>query len=148
MRPKHTRRDSNHAEIVRELHRAGCVVIDVSDLAANATDDHPLDLFVLNPEGTRWVQVEIKTDRTAPFTVSERVYLKRLNCWPPEEPHWCPVIVAYSAQDVIRALAFDDPWRHIVPGDVPGGFEAARGKIWTGDNLPDKVWVGDDGPEM
>lgn len=122
MRPKHTRHDSNHAEIVHELRRAGCVVIDVSDLGANASDDHPLDLFVLNPQGTRWLQVEIKSDRDAPFTVSERVYLKRLNCWPPEEPHVAPVIMAYSARDVLDC--------------------------WLPDGCHDKTWIDDDGPEM
>lgn len=130
-RPKHTKHDSNHAAIVKELREAGCVVIDVSDLAGTA-EDHPLDLFVLNPERTRWVQVEIKAERGAPFTVSERVYLRRLGCWPPEAPHWCPVIVAYSARDVLC--------------NFEGNF--AQLVCQESDARRDKTWIDDDGPEM
>jgi hypothetical protein len=106
MRPKHARRDANHGKIVADLRAAGCVVVDVSDLASD-TLDAPLDLFVLAPDRGRWVQVEVKPGLDAPFTISERAYLRRVDCWPPEEPGAAPVIVACSAQ---RVLAWFAEW--------------------------------------
>ena len=105
MRPKHTRRDANHAKIVADLRAADCVVVDVADLPSH-TLDAPLDLFVLAPDRSRWVQVEVKPGLDSPFTLSERVYLKRLNRWPPEEASTVPVIVACSAKRVLAWFAF------------------------------------------
>ena len=46
MRPKRTRKDANHNEIVHALRERGCVVIDVADLSGSE-EGNPLDLFVL-----------------------------------------------------------------------------------------------------
>ena len=94
MRPKRTRKDSNHAEVVADLKQRGYVVIDVSDLPGNP-DHNPLDLIV----GARdqapvivaytaaqieqavwhaqggWVQVELKPDWRSEFTENEDKYL-------------------------------------------------------------------------
>lgn len=104
MRPRHTRKDVNQTAIMADLRAAGCVVVDVSDLASD-TPDAPLDLFVLAPDRSQWLQVEIKPGLDAPFTLSERVYLQRVGAWPPEEPAGTPVIVAYSARRVLDWFA-------------------------------------------
>jgi hypothetical protein len=96
-RPKRTRKDDNHAEIVQDLRDDGFVVVDVADLPGDPTNN-PLDVFVraaedapvivaLSAEGVRrwfeehpgagWVQVEIKTSVDAPFTDAEEEYLRR-----------------------------------------------------------------------
>ena len=81
-RPKHTRKDANHAAIVNELRNCGYTVIDVSNLPAQADGAHPLDLFVLgyrhSTQQMEWLQCEIKANRKARFTESEEQYLTRL----------------------------------------------------------------------
>lgn len=93
MRPKRTRKDANHAEIVRELRDDGYTVVDVADLPGDR-----LDLFVGQQgapvvvicsaagfrrwlaeqgAGPLWAQVEIKTGPGAPFTDDEIEHLER-----------------------------------------------------------------------
>lgn len=101
-RPKRTRRDGNHTEIVRELREAGFVVVETADLPGHPRHN-PLDLFVARPErlclldvivatnaeqieqaaSSGWVQVEIKPNVHARFTDNERAYLDLLGLWPP-----------------------------------------------------------------
>lgn len=102
MRPKRTRKDSNHADVRDDL-RQDFIVLDVADLPGNKKHN-PLDLIVLRKDDPpiivacsadgvrRWfdehpsadaVQVEVKPDYEAPFTVDEKEYLGRLGLWPP-----------------------------------------------------------------
>ena len=106
-RPKHTQKDENHLEVVRELREAGYIVVDVADLPGHS-GHNPLDLLVLDPttrmplpvivacsaDGVRrwlaehpWqplVQVEIKPHAGARFTEDEKTYFRSLGLWPPE----------------------------------------------------------------
>ena len=95
-RPKHTKKDSNHSQVVADLREEGCTVIDVSDLPGNE-HANPLDLFVLSPSGKVWVQVEVKPSITAEFTDNELHYMARVNAGMPG----VPVIMATNAHQIL-----------------------------------------------
>lgn len=107
-RPKRTRKDANHNEILTQLREDGCIVVDVADLANKGDPEknygHPLDAFVLPPNGEGWIQVEIKADAMSPFTDEEIKYLDRLNLWPPPTFSNDPIVVIRSAEDFWAAV--------------------------------------------
>lgn len=103
-RPRHTKKDGNHTEIVRELREAGYIVIDVADLPGDP-EHNPLDLFVAHPldapimvaynawqimnkaKGSPgWVQVEIKPHWGSRLTPNERAYLDARGVTMPPAP--------------------------------------------------------------
>jgi len=84
-RPKHTRKDANHGDVKWDLEMTGLSVWDTSDMPGG------LDLLV--SDGTLLLWVEVKPDRSAPFTPSEMQILG-------DNPH--TTMVAYCAEDVLR----------------------------------------------
>lgn len=115
-RPKRQiRPDANQNQIIADLREAGCRVHNVSSLPGYQIEiaeaiqiqhsDHiedSLDLFVLSPCLIHIVQVEVKMDWDAPFTPGQQAYFRSLDEWPPENPRGKPVIVAYTAGDVLN----------------------------------------------
>lgn len=85
-RPRHTKRDSNHADVKWGCEMAGLWVWDTADLGGKF-----LDLIV--SDGLTVVFVEVKPDRKATFTTDEEFVLLEL-------PHVS--MVAYSPEDVLR----------------------------------------------
>lgn len=86
-RPKHTRRDANHAEIVKDLNDLGAHVIDCADLGGEV-----LDLVVC------WrgicLPVEIKS-KDGKLTIGERVGIAKLRTVGVE------ALVVYSMEDFL-----------------------------------------------
>ena len=91
-RPKHTKRDANHQEVIDGCRKAGLNVWDLADVGGDV-----LDILVAGYNVTehsyQMLMVEIKTDPDAPFTDDERRVL--------EESRYT-TMVAYSAEDVLR----------------------------------------------
>jgi hypothetical protein len=112
-RPKRTRKDKVHREIVSTLREAGWVIVETADLPAQGGTDitHPLDIFALTPERDLWLQAELKNDHFADFTESEIDYLKRMRVWPSPFVANIPIIAATSALDVERAAESLRTWR-------------------------------------
>ena len=90
-RPRHPKTDANQSAMVNALRQCGLVVLDVSSLGGDC-----LDLFVGDPLGGGFVQVEVKTDGGV-LTPREAEYLARY-----AGP--LPFIVARRAEDVLIAL--------------------------------------------
>jgi heat shock protein HspQ len=97
MRVRHTKRDSNHADVAAGCRRAGLHVFDVADLGG-----YVLDLIVSgfnrNEHRYEMVMVEIKPSRDAPFTEDEERTLQ-------ENPD--TTMVAYCAEDVLKRFGWD-----------------------------------------
>jgi hypothetical protein len=70
-RPKHTKRDANHAQIVQELTQLGAVVWDLADLGGEV-----LDIIVFWRGQAR--PVEIKSTDTEDLTEKELHSIQRL----------------------------------------------------------------------
>ena len=89
-RPKRTKKDSNHAEIVAQCRELGMIVWDVADLGGEV-----LDIIVYWHGKT--VPVEIKS-KGGSLTEDERISLDKLNS--------CGIraIVAYSIEDIVEAF--------------------------------------------
>ena len=98
-RPKHTKPDSNQAEIIRDLIAMGFEVIKVSDLGGDA-----LDLFVLGFHRKRrryeWLQVEVKPTHKSRFTDGEKAYFQKFGILEPFCESNYPVIAATSAAEI------------------------------------------------
>ena len=75
-RPARTPKDNNQAEIVAQLRALGFTVIITADLPGDAVS-HPLDCFILDPAGRNWLQVEVKDQHSARFTIKEQLYLRQ-----------------------------------------------------------------------
>lgn len=91
-RPKHTKRDANHAQIVKDLRDLGFCVQDTADLGGKV-----LDLFVGGWRATwvtwQWVHVEVKPPgKRSNLTEGEQAFFDE---WP-----MMPAIVAENAADV------------------------------------------------
>lgn len=90
-RPRHTKRDANHQDVVDGCRAAGLNVWDLADVGGDV-----LDILVagynVRTHGYEQVMVEIKTDSDAPFTDAERRCLEAN----PET-----TMVAYCAEDVL-----------------------------------------------
>ena len=91
-RPRHTKRDANHGEVVAGIKAAGLNVWDLADVGGDV-----LDILVsgynITKHGYDMVMVEIKADDDAPFTAAEKRLLEAC-------PH--TTMVAYCAEDVLR----------------------------------------------
>ena len=94
MRPKRTKKDSNHADVRDNLRRVGCRVVDVADLPGDDLHN-PLDLFILSPCEYAWLQAEVKPAQDSKFTDSEQNYLESLGLWPFNLTE-TPVVVIYD----------------------------------------------------
>ena len=98
-RPKRTKKDTNHAEIVRELRQLGAVVWDTADLGG-----HILDLVVHWRGQTR--VVEVKPPGPMTFTDGEYESFDELGAV------GVVGVIAQSMEDVVSAflgdLAFTD----------------------------------------
>lgn len=90
-RPRHPKADANQAAMVEALRQCGLVVHDVSSLGGDC-----LDLFVGDPLGGGFVQVEVKASGGV-LTEGEANYLARY-------AGQLPIVVARRAEDVLRAL--------------------------------------------
>jgi len=90
-RPRHPKTDANQSAMVNALRQCGLVVLDVSSLGGDC-----LDLFVGDPLGGGFVQVEVKTDGGV-LTPGEAGYIARY-----AGP--LPIVVARRAEDVLIAL--------------------------------------------
>jgi len=90
-RPRHPKTDANQSAMVNALRQCGLVVLDVSSLGGDC-----LDLFVGDPLGGGFVQVEVKTDGGV-LTPGEAEYIARY-----AGP--LPIVVARRAEDVLIAL--------------------------------------------
>lgn len=95
-RPKHTKRDANHAQMVKELRDLGFCVLDTADLGGMV-----LDLFVGGWRGPgplhgewQWLHVEVKPPgKRYNLTEGEREFFAKWGC--------LPAIVAEHTTDVI-----------------------------------------------
>lgn len=88
-RPKRTKKDINHSEIVNQCRELGMVVWDTADLGGGV-----LDLVVF--WRGRCLPVEIKANDKSKFTESEVESIDKLN-------HVGIVpIIAYSIDDIVR----------------------------------------------
>ena len=114
-RPKHTKPDSNQAEIVADLRAVGCRVDILSSLPGHKIEmadaiqvrageriEDPLDLLVLSPCWMHLVKCEVKTDLNADFTPGQIAYFRSLDDWTPENTAGRPVIVAYTTGSVLN----------------------------------------------
>ena len=91
-RPRHTRKDANHAELVRQLRDAGALVFDTADIGGMV-----LDLIVC--WGGKCLPVEVKQPgHEHRLTDGERATLREL-----ERVGVTPV-VATDVEDVMRAF--------------------------------------------
>ena len=88
IRPKHTKRDRNHAQIVQDLKALGMVVWDLADLGG-----HVLDILVFFRG--KCLPVEIKSPG-GELTASERASIEELRAVGVE------AIVATCAEDVVE----------------------------------------------
>ena len=90
-RPRHPKPDANQADIIRDLRKCGLVVLDVSSLGGDC-----LDLFVGDPLGGGFVQVEVKVPAGV-LTPGEADYIA-------DYGGLLPIVVAREAEDILRAL--------------------------------------------
>lgn len=89
-RPKHTRKDNNHATIRDKLRENGCQVVDVADLGGKCGD------LVVSWRG-RTIHVEVKdTGKRDDLTPGELEFMWEL------ERVGCRLVVAETAEEVIR----------------------------------------------
>ena len=90
-RPRHTKRDANHQDVIDGCRAGGLNVWDIADMPGL------LDLIVagynVHKHDYEQLLVEVKPDPSAPFTEDEKRILE-------ENPH--TTMVAYSAEDVLR----------------------------------------------
>lgn len=94
-RPKHTRKDNNHAVIRDELRQLGAVVVDVADLGGKCGD------LVVSWRG-RTIHVEIKdAGKRDDLTEGELEFMREL------ETVGCRLVVAETAEEVIKALEIE-----------------------------------------
>lgn len=84
-RPKHTKKDANHADVIWDCQIAGLLCYDTSDLPGG------LDFIASSDDMMMWI--EIKPNRKAPFTDAEIKILA-------QNPK--TTMVAYCAKDVLR----------------------------------------------
>lgn len=84
-RPRHTKRDANHLDVMHNCVICGLRCYDTADL--------PGGLDFLATDGVLMMWVEVKPDRFATFTDAEISILT-------ENPN--TTMVAYSAEDVLR----------------------------------------------
>lgn len=91
-RPRHTRKDANQLEIVRDLRALGCVVWDLADLGG-----HILDLIVFFQGQIRVVEVKAP-GRPIVLTVGEVASIQELGCIGIE------AVVAQDVEDVLAAF--------------------------------------------
>ena len=90
-RPRHTKRDANHQDVIDGCRAGGLTVWDISDMPGL------LDLIVagynVHTHNHEQIMVEVKPDEKAPFTEAEIRILE-------ENPH--TTMVAYSAECVLK----------------------------------------------
>ena len=89
-RPKYTKKDLNHAEIVAQCRELGMIVWDVADLGGEVLD------IVVYWRG-RAIPVEIKSEG-GKLTNGERKSLRLL------ESAGIKAVVAYCVEDIVRAF--------------------------------------------
>ena len=91
-RPRHTKRDANHQDVIDGCRAAGLNVWDLADVGGDV-----LDLIVagynVHKHAYEQIWVEVKPDEHAPFTEAEKRIL---------EANPYTTLVAYSAADVLR----------------------------------------------
>ena len=84
-RPRHTKRDANHGDVVAGSRAGGLRTYD--------TADAPGGLDFIATDGRLMIWVEVKPDDKAPFTEAEARILA-------DNPH--TTMVAYCAEDVLK----------------------------------------------
>jgi hypothetical protein len=89
-RPKYTKKDLNHAEIVAQCRELGMIVWDVADLGGEVLD------IIVYWRG-RAIPIEIKSEG-GKLTEDERISLEKL------ESCGIKTVVAYSIDDIVRAF--------------------------------------------